>query len=432
MKYFCFILISLNLLISQSRNEIFRIDDLVVFEDEFKNRFETTIGFHSQSKKINENKYDYLFSLIAEKLFELEAKKKYSDLKFDSLLKPIEEMIVRDELYKIELLNNVTLDSNEIKTGLINSFTKNKVVVAFSENKIKENIDYYIYDTLICEWGKYSEDFENIIFNLKLNVWSSEIKKDDGYYYFKIIGKEKVYTLNEDLKKDTEGKVVEILQNREASKHIPVFLNKIIKNKSSEINKSYYLQLKSVFEYKLINKKTLNYDEFEYFKTNLNNIWDSNFIKINTKIWTIENVVSKILELNINFNQLNKTEIGKNLQFIIQDLIDQEFITQYAYEKNLQLNPSVKSEIEKWSNYYLSETFYSKLKDKNINEEIAKIAEKHTILINSENLKKLQLSNIPMIAFQRYAFGGKNFANPFLRKNTEWVKYYKGKKLINQ
>ena len=108
-KYLCFIVVLLYLppaFPQQVENTVAQIGSEKISSQEFKLRFELS-PYIPSDKNIDPDsiKYDFLYSLIAEKLWAKEAE----DLgltntdKFNFIFKPLEDMFVRDALLKLKL-----------------------------------------------------------------------------------------------------------------------------------------------------------------------------------------------------------------------------------------------------------------------------------------------------------------------------------------
>ena len=68
-------------------------------------------------------KYDFLYSLIAEKLWALKAKEQgiENTLEFDFFFNPIEDLFVRDALFKQEIESKVSITATDMEKGIYKS-----------------------------------------------------------------------------------------------------------------------------------------------------------------------------------------------------------------------------------------------------------------------------------------------------------------------
>ena len=114
-----------------------RVGNLTISEQEFLERYEMTPGFNRHRKStIESQKIEFLFSLIAEKLWALEAIDRGMDttdvLKFTT--ESFTKMFVRDALFKKEIREKSIASEQEVMEGLNKSTSKLYVNFLFSND----------------------------------------------------------------------------------------------------------------------------------------------------------------------------------------------------------------------------------------------------------------------------------------------------------
>jgi len=108
--------------------------------EEFKLRFELS-PYIPSNKNIDPDslKYDFLYSLIAEKLLANEAELLgiAKTERFQFFFKPLEELFVRDALFKKEIDNKVKLTADDINSGITKSQVKLKTQMISSNDSLQ-------------------------------------------------------------------------------------------------------------------------------------------------------------------------------------------------------------------------------------------------------------------------------------------------------
>lgn len=180
--------------------------------DEFQQRFELIPQVITTVKRdLEQKKNDLLHSLIAEKLWALEAE----ELKLDTsdimqiTFATIEKMFVRDALYKIEITDRISITDEERFEGLRRIYHSLlldplKFLDSISALRIYDLLQKGIsYDSakvitqtnlpaIQVKYGELRPDAEDILFKLNEDEFSQPIKSSSGWLIFKLIKKEPV------------------------------------------------------------------------------------------------------------------------------------------------------------------------------------------------------------------------------------------------
>ena len=168
-----------------------KIGNKVITEDEFVERYEFTPQKISQnSKNLNSAKLDFLYTLIAEKLWSQEAKKLSLDtsevIRFSK--NEFEKMFIRDELYKREITQKIKISESELEEAYLRYINKLYVNFLFSDSKTEiDNLFNLLntgvpFDTILSArpeydeqlkpievvYGQMDEAVEDSLYNLKL------------------------------------------------------------------------------------------------------------------------------------------------------------------------------------------------------------------------------------------------------------------------
>ncbi|HQJ47448.1 MAG TPA: peptidylprolyl isomerase, partial [Ignavibacteriaceae bacterium] len=208
LKIIFFILFPLLMLYPQDNSILARIGDKVITAQEFKARYELTPQLFRENKKIvKELKLEFLYSLIAEKLFS-----KYGDeIRLDTSasvkesLEYFEEMFVRDALYKKVIRERARSKADSLLSFYLANANNVQMIYIYSDNEeeiknihnlIKLGVSFdSLYselktdrnDSLVVSVGELDRSIEDQLFPLPDGSVSNPIRMDDGWYIFKIL-----------------------------------------------------------------------------------------------------------------------------------------------------------------------------------------------------------------------------------------------------
>lgn len=386
-SFFYSILILLNLSFlnhAQDDKVLAKIGPMNIYESEFRERFD----FSAHPKLLQNSdtlavKEEFLHQLIAEKLLSLEAREKGYDTSadFKSIFIPLENMFIRDALYKKEIKDKISDNQEDIKEGLNRILKVLNVEFIFSkqENEISKIYNQLIsgtnFDSLLSyrkensanpkliKFGTMEKSVEDVVYSLEQGQYTSPVKGEDGFYIFKLISIEN----NPDIK-NTESaseEVKKIVRTREEYqryldyyhnffKDIKITADKVIfeklskifisefKSKYSEVNDNtnkFYLKGEEIYQ-------SLNKTDSE----SLNKI----FINIKDKPIKIKSFINQLSLDGLVVKDLNEMNIRSSLSAYIRKYIEDQLLTAEGYKEGLENNPEVKKYTGMWEDSYLS------------------------------------------------------------------------------
>jgi len=199
-----------------------KIGNLSITKDEFLQRYEFTPLFGKNRKGMRESlKLEFLYSLVAEKLWALEAENQKLDtmevMKFAG--EEYEKMFVRDVLFRKEIKSKIKVTEKEIIEGFIKKNTTLSVNYLISEDKVEIYKLYNLleqgipFDTILVYspekaeqkkpievvYGQMELSIEDSLYNLKVDQYTQPIFTPDGWYIFKLSNKTQAIlnTINE-------------------------------------------------------------------------------------------------------------------------------------------------------------------------------------------------------------------------------------------
>ncbi len=355
---------------------------------EFKVRFELS-PYIPVNKEIDTDslKYDFLYSLIAEKLWAMDAEKMgiVKTKQFDFYFKPIEDLFVRDALFKQEVENKVTVSKSDLEKGISKSQFTQVVRFISSQDSVSifefhkqlksiTNIDSLIPlfnsidDTIInVKFGDLdNETIEDTIYSLKKGSYSNPFQVDNGWIIFYC--RDNIFApLNlgdqqaiENIRKPIKRRKLEILFNE--------YRNNLLKGTNVKINSNTLFLLSNIFWYRLKDKTPVVREESNYFELNENDFQEiktslsesdlkSPLFNIKEKQILLYDLLSKVAYTGFSITQLDSNAVLSKLAYISKRFVEEQILTEEGYKKGYHLLPQVKSDLNLWRKKYLAQMY---------------------------------------------------------------------------
>lgn len=395
-----FIFLSYSELFNQSLGQpyVARVGSKVISASEFLERYELTPGFKRHIKQNDDsNKLEFLFTLIAEKLFSLEAK----NLKLDTTevilfsRKAFERMFVRDKLFQEEIRKKISVTDEELLKATIKNNSKLYVNFLFSEdkNEIEQLYDYLKqgipFDSILAEspeyeeqkepievlFGQMEESIEDSLFKLKVGQFTKPILTPDGYYIFKLVNKSQNFFLTDKDKENAEKTLVRIVENRKLIKRQKEFYAEYFRNKKVDVEPKLFellaQKISAIFEYK---RKNFTYkenqptylDAFDVIKMETeiseDNLYKP-FIKFDENPITLKQYIRLLAFDGFNSKEYKINFIRATLDFQIKRFIEHEIFYREGTKRGYHKLPEVQNEVERWLDNYLFQMLQNQIVD---------------------------------------------------------------------
>jgi parvulin-like peptidyl-prolyl isomerase len=374
-----------------------RVGNLEISDEEFLERYEMTPGFNQQRKSTQEsNKIDFLFTLIAEKLWALEALNRNLDtseaIKFST--KAFEKMFIRDALFKREISDKITITDKEINAGLNKYTTKLYVNFLFSEdvNEINSLFKLLItgipFDSILAEspekaeqlkpmeivYGQMEEGLERNLYELKISENTRPILTPDGWYIFNLVNRSNSTLLSEKDKEDALKSVRKIIEARKSIDLQKEFYANFFKNKKVDIDPEIFedlaQEISSIFEKKkknlALDSTLINLDVNDVLKirsdlgkTKLNQI----FIKFKTDPILTNDYINSLIFDGFNDKEYKINFIRAALDKRVRSDIEKELLYREGLARGYNNLPEVKQDVELWREHYLFEIIRDQYSD---------------------------------------------------------------------
>jgi len=387
------------LLDAQSPTEtiIAEAGDLIITETEFKLRYELAPQLSREVKgRELENKYEFLYTLLAEKLWALQARKIGLDTTdiMRYTFRAIEKMYVRDALYMDEIQSGVKITPAELEEARYRN--KYPAVVSYIFSHQRDEI-FNIYealksglsfDTLMSvrpealygynyqvNFGKMEKYAEDSIYSLKMGAFSSPIESEDGWYIFRLDSlKEKL--IHDSKALTTENKNIEkVLSQRQIDSLYKEFFNKFFRGRKVNTNGIIFWS----FADKVIDilksrktEKSLPDNEFVYTEAgDYYRLADAfggdslrmSFIEFDDVPVSLNNFLYDFIFEGFYSKSVNPDTIRAKLNSRVKTFIEHELLAREGFERGYDKKPEIQAALDIWRNYYLSGIYGQKLFD---------------------------------------------------------------------
>jgi parvulin-like peptidyl-prolyl isomerase len=385
---------------SQANEEkiIAKIGSEVITESEFIERYELTPQINAGIVGAEESiKREVLYSIIAEKLWALEAESMGLDNSelIKSTYKAIEKMYVRDALYRQEILNKVQLSDNY----LIEAFRRNSLLLdlnyIFSEDEaevnnlyaqLKNGVDFYsiflkrpessLQETpYVVSYGQMDKFVEDKLYSLKLGEITEPVKAPNGWYIFRLISVEERIIENAQQAEEQQKYVLKVAEKTITDSIYKDFYSKFFKDAVAETNRELFLKISDLVEEILktrSEKEKIPAGEKVYIvpedlykiETELGpEILNAEFIKLNNQPVTINDFLQELSIEKFYVDSLDSYHIKGRLNYAIKIFIEHELLSREGYKRGLQILPEVQRYLKMWRAYYLTEALRKEISE---------------------------------------------------------------------
>ncbi|MCW8850882.1 MAG: peptidylprolyl isomerase, partial [Melioribacteraceae bacterium] len=375
-------------------DEIAKVGWLSISSDEFLERIEMTPQFNRQRDKSNESlKLEFLYTLIAEKLWALEAENMNLDstTAIKTALSSIEKLYVRDALFNEEVKNKIKVTEDMYIDGVIKNSKVFYVKYLFSDEYSKitslfnflqkgESFEELLVKNRQAEeqkepieiiFGDLIENIEDELFKLKIGENTKIVAAEDGWYIFKLYDiKDREFDDEEEqvtkyVRKILEQRVGESIQN--------AFYKEFFQNFKVNIKKDLFFdienELKNIFQSKMemkIDSSTnlLSIDAYDVNrltknigKGKLGNV----FIEFDVEPIILSKFIEEFFFDGFQIAPSDLNNLSGILSSKIRIFIERELLAREGYKRNLQNKDEVRKSLAMWKDYYLSQAYLSKI-----------------------------------------------------------------------
>ena len=369
-----------------------------ITEDVFLERYELSPQANAGMIGAEESlKQEVLYSIIAEKLWALEAAREglsNSEL-IKSTYKTIEKMYVRDALYRKEILNKVEL-TNEYLTD---AFKRNSKILKlnylFSTSEEEINNLYSLldegasFDSLlsarpenalqkepyIVQYGQMDKNVEDSLYNLKVGNFTEPIKAPNGWYIFKLISTEEKVIENEKQAEAEQKNVLKIARQTIIDSLYKEYYSKFFEDVEVKTNGKLLLDFSDKV-LKILEKKSekeadssgqkiyLGSEDLYKIETDLGpDKLNEQFVVLDQQPLTLDEFIQDLAFEKFSVDTVYADLIRTKLNLFVKRFIEHELFAREGYKRGYQNLPEVQRDLSMWKSYYLSDALRTKVAD---------------------------------------------------------------------
>lgn len=389
-----------SLVFSQNKDRIVaEIGDKTINESEFIERYELTPSFNKQIKERETAlKFNFVYTLIAEKLWASEAENLGIDLRPEvvTAINSMEKMYVRDALYRNEILDKISISEEEIIDGTIRNantlylnfiFSKDEDAIFKLHELLKQGIPF---DTVVSArpekeeqlepieivFGQMEKSIEDSVYKLNLHEYTSPLLTIDGWYIFYLADKKEQLFNTAKEREDAVAAVKKIIRKRKEMEIYNTFYEEFFSGKRVDTNAQLFEELYSLLlsTFKKKFEETTTSDERQLFHLEAYDVIDIEKKLGNEKLTQIfltfpgKTVTLKSFFRDIAFEGIQSEKVPEKifrLQFDerVKKYIEQELLSDEGYRRGIHLLPEVQNSVKMWRSNYLQQALQNQIID---------------------------------------------------------------------
>lgn len=383
-----FFLVNLDLSYAQTKeNVVAEIANSKITDNEFLYRLELSPFItHKSAWNQDSLKSDFLYSLVAERLWYLDALEKglTNSEEFRFYFKPLEDIFLRDALFKKEIEEKIKLSADDVALAINKAQYKiiSKIITSTDSTLIfdlyqkfhsTDNKDSLIttkqFSSLTANQFEITigslkdEEVENYLFTLTPKDFSAPIKSEVGWVIFLI--QDKLFTPIDITDQKTVNKIKSIVRNRRIMQRTNEYLQELLGNVTIHIDEGsfnvaatqIYNRLKTLSELKKdTSSQLLSDNDYRIIKAELG---EEN---LNKELFRIQNQKVSIWDFLANlafeehrFQSSEKKYVFQKLNRIAKDFVQQQYLTFEAKRLQLDKQKDILDELDLWKQNYLAQ-----------------------------------------------------------------------------
>ena len=416
-----------------SNTVIAKVGNSYITEKEFVERFELLPAFGRQRRsQLESAKEEFAYELIAEKILAQEAKERHfdQDSNFQRAYVSIKKKIARDELYRVEVSNKVTVSEREINEGISQIlrqifvsylYFKNKTDADFIRGQMKKSTDFelltidssvaYLRDTATVIWGDAESTLQNVVYAMKKGEISSVVPTSQGYYIVKVLKIEPNNYYRSMQPAVLRDNVREIIRLKKEHIRMNDYVSSTLRSKKSFAHPKLFSLLAHSLAHAYRSKVPQDSMLFSPAVMQMarrecaNELVDTLIIVGNTA-WTLNDVIGKLENRESEPPESDSTWIPRSINAALNVLVQQELLEQEALRRGMDQDPAIKEKLTVWKDAMLAADMeasirrkcsvtdadvYSYLNQKKIHVNIPRVNVRMLVTKNSDEMKQAMM-----------------------------------------
>jgi parvulin-like peptidyl-prolyl isomerase len=367
---------------------IARVGDVFVAEREFLERFELSPGSHRRVEGgLEVQKLKTLYSMIAEKLLAQEALATGLDRTetFRRAMLELTKLLVRDELYHLEVALKIAISSEDLNRGIAEAQTELLVSFLFFEtggdanfvrSQVKAGSDLdriridssmnVLRDTATVIWGDAEEAVESAAYSLEEGEISMAVQAGDGYYLLRLdrVQASSFYTglPPHVLRERVEARLRARRETARAEEFIREIMGGKVAYSPSEVFGSFEEKVTSVFANNRQEGLTsMTPSMAEELRVLCGSGLTDTLIIAGERIWTVSDAITDLTRKGFSVRGDVQEKTPLRLYESFREWAEQEILAQEGFRRGLDGLPVVQKRIEPWRDAYLAALMKAKL-----------------------------------------------------------------------
>lgn len=386
-----------------NKTTLAKIGNEFISAAEYKNRFELMPHLNPGEPDIDSVKLNFLYTLISEKLWAIEARSiglgnmdivKYS-------LNSLKKILVRDALFKLEVINKFEISDEDLNEGINKSLTAlNMNVISSTDSSVvfklyksfsssaafdsafAKNDSAYQSNNVQINFGSLKDEYiESELYKMDSNNVSVPFHYQDGWFIFKLIGRTPI-TLDEQQLKELRKNVKQTIKERRSMNVGNTYLQHLLAgvrvNADEKIGKSL---AEKIIQRITINAKLIEGSDSSKIFLSESDIYQMmdefgedtlamNFILFDENPVSLKEFFYDLIQTTFSVRSTERNRILSALSSTIKYLIRQELITREGYRLGLQNLPEITADLKIWEDNFLSQVFKNRFLDSTeVNDE---------------------------------------------------------------
>ncbi len=366
--------------------------NIKIMQSDLRNRLELS-PFISNRGSGNRDSLlsDFLYSMIAEKLWYLEASGRGFEQseEYRFYFQPVEEIFLRDALFKKEIKDKVLLSAQDVQNALEKASSVLKCLVFITQDSalaesfidsvksgnhkspeeilVMPGFNSLRSNTADIRLGTLrDEDAENTLFSLSAGEVSPAFRTEQGYVIFYIsdiisspfsLTDEKAIN---DIKNTVRERRVFNLTEKYLINLLTPYLININESRFTTVAEGIHKILAALPQAPkgdtLLKPYVLSESDYRNLRASLgNDFLHSEFFRINDQIINVYGFLSDLALSEPVFRSGNRKQVFQKLSGLAKNYVQKKILTSEALRLGLQNDPSVKRDIQAWRENLLSQ-----------------------------------------------------------------------------
>jgi len=372
-----------------------------------------------------------LNSLIAERLLAIEGKQQRvgSDEGARAKVQGMEKLFVRDELYKREVRQKITVSEEEIRDGLAKfAWQLHVTAIALTDESAADSLHRMLrrnpsqaaalkafparfvtaVETVQVNFGGLDTAFENNAYAIGRKKFSKPFQCPTYGWTIAMLQDRGTNPVAEKMSAgDRRYRVDEMLRN---AKEAPIgrrFIASVLVSQKATVDSVAFERLADVL-YEMISKDPerhytkgvygLTPEDFDASAAALASDLRREFVQMNDRPMTLGEGLESLRHLRLGFPSLEAKKFKGSLNGHVRFVVETELLAREGYRRNLQHAENVKRDVDIWSNYWSSR--YLKW---NIDDSV-RVSQEELLEAVKRNMQVLELDPTGRIVSMNRAF----------------------------